>query len=205
MACGLRLRTHAETDKRGRKQERGRTRSPPGIFFCPSLNGMNCTLIPFDASGAHVLGGGVRTASVALGPARSFLRTPHFFWNSVRGLQRRFRIVGRIPAAHVAQRSKRPKHRERNAAGEAMPPGQGPLTGPTAPGLRARLVVLPLSRRQPSPQRRFPMTARSWIRKLFARTPRTARKARFRPRLEQLEVRALPAAVVAKPDTFSAV
>src|SRR5262249_31803369 len=37
----------------------------------------------------------------------------------------------------------------------------------------------------------FPMTPRSWIRRLFARKPRTARKApaRFRPRLEGLEDR----------------
>ena len=37
------------------------------------------------------------------------------------------------------------------------------------------------------------MITRSWIRRLFARTPRTARKApaRFRPRLEALEDRTL--------------
>src|SRR5262249_46850866 len=39
------------------------------------------------------------------------------------------------------------------------------------------------------------MTARSWIRSLFARTPRTVRKApaRCRPRLEELEDRLVPA------------
>jgi hypothetical protein len=39
------------------------------------------------------------------------------------------------------------------------------------------------------------MTTRSWIRRLFARTPRTTRKepARFRPRLETLEDRLAPA------------
>jgi hypothetical protein len=39
------------------------------------------------------------------------------------------------------------------------------------------------------------MTARSWIRRLFARTPRTVRKApaRFRPRVEALEDRTVPA------------
>src|SRR5262245_39911674 len=39
------------------------------------------------------------------------------------------------------------------------------------------------------------MTPRSWIRKLFARTPRTARKApaRCRPAVEALEDRAVPA------------
>jgi hypothetical protein len=40
------------------------------------------------------------------------------------------------------------------------------------------------------------MTRRSWIRKLFARTPRTVRKApaRFRPRFEALEDRVTPSA-----------
>jgi hypothetical protein len=40
------------------------------------------------------------------------------------------------------------------------------------------------------------MTSRSWLRRLFARTPRTVRKApaRFRPRLEALEDRLAPAA-----------
>src|SRR5262245_62490994 len=39
------------------------------------------------------------------------------------------------------------------------------------------------------------MTSRSWIRNLFALTPRTVRKepARFRPRLEPLEDRLAPA------------
>src|SRR5262245_25456647 len=39
------------------------------------------------------------------------------------------------------------------------------------------------------------MFTRSWIRKLFARTPRTARTAplRFRPSLERLEDRTVPA------------
>jgi hypothetical protein len=43
------------------------------------------------------------------------------------------------------------------------------------------------------------MTTRSWIRRLFARTPRTARKApaRYRPRLEALEERTLLASYVA--------
>ena len=38
------------------------------------------------------------------------------------------------------------------------------------------------------------MTTRSWVRNLFARTPRTARKtpARFRPRYEELEDRLTP-------------
>jgi hypothetical protein len=41
------------------------------------------------------------------------------------------------------------------------------------------------------------MTTRSWIRNLFARTPRTVRKepARFRPRLEMLEDRLAPATI----------
>jgi hypothetical protein len=39
------------------------------------------------------------------------------------------------------------------------------------------------------------MASRTWIRRLFARTPRTARKepAHFRPRLETLEDRLAPA------------
>ena len=38
------------------------------------------------------------------------------------------------------------------------------------------------------------MTARSWVRRLFARTPRTVRKApaRFRPRIEAIEDRVVP-------------
>src|SRR5262245_39489456 len=42
---------------------------------------------------------------------------------------------------------------------------------------------------------RFPMTARCWVRNLFARTPRTARQAEpRRPRLEALGDRPVPAA-----------
>src|SRR5262249_37753310 len=61
-------------------------------------------------------------------------------------------------------------------------------------GLRARLVVLPLYRGPTLFGRRFPMTTRSWINKLFARTPRTIRKApaRFRPHIETLEDRVTP-------------
>src|SRR5262249_17548762 len=68
-----------------------------------------------------------------------------------------------------------------------------------APGLRARLTVLPLYGRPHHFGRRFPMTTRSWIHKLFARTPRRAphggRQAprRSRPTLELLEDRLAPA------------
>src|SRR5262245_30042560 len=82
------------------------------------------------------------------------------------------------------------------AAGEASPPSNT-LTGPTAPGRPAcaRIVVLPGYRRPPRWGRRFPMTPRTGTRRLFARTPRTIRQgpARFRPRLEPLEHRCLPA------------
>src|SRR5262245_60607422 len=67
-----------------------------------------------------------------------------------------------------------------------------------APSLRAWIVVLPLYRRPTRFGRRFPMTTRSWIRNLFARTPRRAphggRKAprRFRPTLDVLEDRLTP-------------
>src|SRR5262249_35322730 len=71
-------------------------------------------------------------------------------------------------------------------------------------GLRARLVALPLYRRPTFPGRRLPMkplTTRSWIRRLFARSPRRAaegsRKAkpRFRPAVEALEQRLAPATI----------
>src|SRR5262249_33907092 len=47
--------------------------------------------------------------------------------------------------------------------------------------------------------RRFPMTARTWVRKLFARPAHTVRKApaRFRPAVEALEDRRVPAALLA--------
>src|SRR5262249_31430570 len=61
-------------------------------------------------------------------------------------------------------------------------------------GLRARLPVLPLYRRPALPGRRFPMTTRSWIRRLLDRKPRTKCKApaRCRPALEALEDRTVP-------------
>src|SRR5262245_51638212 len=70
-----------------------------------------------------------------------------------------------------------------------------------APGLRAAVVALPVYRRPHHPGRRIPMTARSWIRNLFAPTPRTVRtegsraagRARCRPAVEVLEDRSLPA------------
>src|SRR5262249_12106234 len=48
------------------------------------------------------------------------------------------------------------------------------------------------------PWEEIPMTARTWIRNLFARTPRTIRKAsaRCRPRLEALEDRLTPSGFV---------
>src|SRR5262245_23197308 len=44
------------------------------------------------------------------------------------------------------------------------------------------------------PREEIPMTARSWIHRVFARTPRTIRKqpARYRPRVEALEDRLAP-------------
>src|SRR5262249_26649019 len=66
-----------------------------------------------------------------------------------------------------------------------------------AHGLRARLTVLSLYRRPPRLERTFPMTTRSWIRRLFDRKPRS-RKARtagryrgFRPSIDLLEDRTL--------------
>src|SRR5262245_54392376 len=68
-----------------------------------------------------------------------------------------------------------------------------------APGLRARIVALPVYRRPTFPGRRFPMTARSWIRHLFARTirkePHACRGAPMRLRHEQLESRDCPAGI----------
>src|SRR5262249_49990727 len=58
---------------------------------------------------------------------------------------------------------------------------------PGARGLRAQLVYRPVSRRPPRPGRRFPMTTRSWIRRLFARKA----SAQYRPHLEALEDRTL--------------
>src|SRR5262249_11151040 len=54
-----------------------------------------------------------------------------------------------------------------------------------------RLVVLPWYRRPPRFGRRFPMTARSWIGKLFARPPRSRRNP-VRLRVEALEDRLTP-------------
>ena len=50
------------------------------------------------------------------------------------------------------------------------------------------------------------MTTRTWIRNLFARTPRTIRKgpARFRPRLEALEDRLAPATFTVTDNSDSA-
>src|SRR5262249_25255794 len=67
-----------------------------------------------------------------------------------------------------------------------------------AVGLHARLVVLPLYSGPTLCGRRFPMTDRSWIHKLFARPPRRAphggRPAppRSRPTLDVLEDRLTP-------------
>jgi len=49
------------------------------------------------------------------------------------------------------------------------------------------------------------MTARCWIRKLFARKPRATRKApaRCRPSLEALEDRALPAVTFLEPASYA--
>jgi hypothetical protein len=50
------------------------------------------------------------------------------------------------------------------------------------------------------------LTARSWIRKLFARKPRAIRKApaRRRPSLEALEDRALPSVTFLDPASYAA-
>src|SRR5262245_61998211 len=66
-----------------------------------------------------------------------------------------------------------------------------------APGLRAWVVVPPMLPQTTPPREEIPMTARTWIRSLFARTPRTIRKApaRCRPSLEALEARLAPATI----------
>src|SRR5262249_39163429 len=85
-------------------------------------------------------------------------------------------------------------------AGEGVPPSN-PRTGPTAPG---RPVCAPGSLSSqctadhPASGRRFPMITRSWIPKLFARTPGKVRRApaRFQPQLESLESRYVPSTLL---------
>src|SRR5262249_22586504 len=96
-----------------RRSEVGRLESPPSPPVLRASGQSSATIPPFRVSKAslpRVQGRGAFETAAATSrlilvpkpgsqprlPARSFLPTPHFFWNSVRGLERRFRIVGSI-------------------------------------------------------------------------------------------------------------
>src|SRR5262249_62133338 len=104
--------------------------------------------------------------------------------------------LGGSPPARTGFTQQRPQQHARWPVRLCRQATPSPARQRPAHGLRARLTVLPLYGRPHHFGRRFPMTTRSWIRRLFARTPRTIRKApaRFRPRLELLEDRLTPAA-----------